>query len=224
MLVINTKCFITHLAPHIREKDVFQAFGAPCSNGIESRDIVDDIFKRFPNTRSATSVMKVITYEKNGVTKYRLDSDGEKGASERIKLMMEKTGMKNCVVVITRHFGQHISLLRWTVIQNQFTKIAEKLGYKVPSMNINSMYPPKYSSYQQAPRYPRNNPPIKPLLSWPYNRVQHPHTSPYYSQQQGSTMSYYSSGPGSLMDTSFPDYHSFNQPNWNSYNTWNNHA
>ncbi len=207
----------------IREKDVFQAFGAPCSNGIETRDIIDDIFKRFPNTRSATSVMKVITYEKNGVTKYRLDSDGEKGASERIKLMMEKTGMKNCMVVITRHFGQHISLLRWTVIQNQFTKIAEKLGYKVPSMNINSMYPPKYSSsYQRAPRYPRNNPPVKPLLSWPYNKVQHPPTSPYYPQQQGYSMSHYLSGPGPLIGTSLQAHHGFDQPNWNSYNTWNN--
>ena len=167
MLRIHVYCvflatYSIHLA--IREKDVLQAFGAPCSSRIQSRDItciIDDIFKRFPNTLSNTYVMKVITYEKNGVTNYRLDSDGEKGASERINLMMEKTGMENCVIVITRHFGQHINLLRWTVILNQFTKIAEKLGYKVPSININSIYPQKYSSlYQRSPRYLQNNPTI----------------------------------------------------------------
>ncbi len=212
---------LVHIEPEkVRGKDIFQAFGAPCKSSSDSRTVTEEIFKNFPDTLSATSVIKVACYEENNSTVFKLDNDGERGAGERIKKMMEKTGMKNCVIVIARHFGQHINQLRWTVIQNQFTRIAEKLGYKVPSMNIHAFFPQygtRYSMNQSASRYPQINSSarIEPLITWPYRKVQPPHPFP--------TNPYYPTGSGPLMGNSFPASQGTSQRSWNSYNSWNNH-
>ncbi len=221
----------------VRGKDVFQAFGAPCQSLAESRCITEEIFKKFPDTLNATCVIRATCVEVNGVLKYKLDNDGEKGACERIQPLMEKIGMKNCTIVITRHFGQHISTLRWTVIQSQLTQIAEKLGYTVPSLNIHNYVPrqtwsrgPRVQRYEQRSDYTSHkqngsNPYIKPLIdfnhTWPnkgYSIPQASQSSYPYFPQYGPSPSHYPSGRGSTAGYSFPASQGFSNNSWGSYN------
>ncbi len=75
--------------------------------------------------------------------------------------------MSNCIVVITRHYSQKMFSGRWTAIQNQFSIIAAKLGYSIPSsLDIHAYRRPyeQSNSYVRKPS-PVQYPHIPPLLS-----------------------------------------------------------
>ena len=85
-----------------------------------------------------------------------------------MKFLMEKVQMKNCIIVITRHYTQKMFAGRWTAIQNQFAIIASKLGYNIPhNLDIHAFLRSTNSSpyeYKQAAP-PKEYSRITPLMS-----------------------------------------------------------
>ena len=155
--------------------NIFQAFAAPCNSHDDVNEFCDNIKKKFPATKTASSFMVVYSFQQNGKQASSFRNDGEKGAGQRMVKMMEMIGMRNTCVIITRHYRGQMYGARWTIIQSQMSQMARMMGYTVPThMNIHKFFPrsdDKFSSSRRRQQYP------------PYNR------SDNYGYSQNSLMS-----------------------------------
>ncbi len=148
--------------------NVFRAFGGPCHGHEEARHFKCRLAMEFPEICSINNLMTVYCFtQENGELKWRCEDDGEKGASPRIKFLMEKMKMNNCIIVVTRHYGGKMFAGRWTAIQNQCAIIAAKLGYNVPrDLDIHAYQNP-LNNYRVPARQYSRVPPLIPFESQP---------------------------------------------------------
>ncbi len=134
--------FVNIEAASVRHGNIFQAFGSKCKSRKEVNEFCAHIKKEFPATKDASSFMVAYSFDLNGTKVTGYDNDGENGAGPRMQKMMDIIGMQNSCVIISRHYKGKMFAGRWTVIQEQMSKVARLLGYSVPSsMNIHTFYP-----------------------------------------------------------------------------------
>ncbi len=70
--------------------NIFQAFGAPCYSHDDVSEFCENIQKRFPATKTASSFMVVYSFNQNGKQTLSFRNDGEKGAGQKKLKMMVK--------------------------------------------------------------------------------------------------------------------------------------
>ncbi len=122
--------------------NVFQAFGAQCTSRKDVNKFCETVKQKFRATRDATSFMVAYNFDLDGTKVTGYDNDGENGAGPRMLKMIDIIGMKNVCVVITRHYKGKMFSGRWSIMQEQMSKIASLMGFRVPqSMNIHTFFP-----------------------------------------------------------------------------------
>ena len=107
--------------------NVFQAFAGPCHSLVDARHFKCKVAEKFPHTSGSNNVMTAYCFtQSDGTLKWKCEEDGEKGAGPRMKFLMERINMKNCIVVVTRNYAGKMFKDRWSAIQSQLSVVAAK--------------------------------------------------------------------------------------------------